>query len=151
MAKALVRRRVAQDRTLGLTLIELIIVLAVVGILLGFAASGFEQMRAENNLRSSQNAVAQFLRRAREQADASGTRVVVSVAPSVLTMTGTDGLAQSLDLPRGVVASSTRSGSYSFMPGKTASTGTIRLNASTAGTVSRAIVVSGYGRIQTGF
>lgn len=133
----------------GMTLVELVLVLAVMGVLLGFAAESFEQMYANSKLRSAQDSVAQFLRKARAYADAHATQVEVTVVADRLTATHSN--AQPLDilrLPSGVTAVSTDA-QYSFKPRGTASAGTITLRPALAGVQPRRVTMTGYGRILT--
>lgn len=132
----------------GMTLIEVVVVVAVMGIMLAFSADSFEQMYANSKLRSAQDSVAQFLRKARNYADAHATGVAVAVAANSLTLTSGNGNAQeTLRLPAGVTASSTGTATYSFKPRGTVGAGTITL--SIPGLPSRLVVLTGYAHVRT--
>ena len=82
----------------GLTLVETIIVLAIVAVIMTAGIVGMGQFRARLELRQAQQVVVSEFNRARSDARRSGVRQTVKWTADTITVTGDDGKERVTDL-----------------------------------------------------
>ncbi len=86
----------------GFSLIELMIVIVVLGLLLGFSIPSFHHLSTTYQLQSAAENIAGQLRLAREKAIATGVEQRFELAGTGYATTATSGLGGAWSLPRGV-------------------------------------------------
>lgn len=136
-------------RQTGVTLAELLAVIAVVAILASIAIPQLGGILATNRLNDAQESTLQMLRKARTLAVGKGTIVTVTVnsAARTVTLTQADGSpAETLSISQAVTIGA--NATYTFNPAGTASTGTTVLTATNYPAIpARNIAVSATGQV----
>lgn len=133
----------------GFTLLEMLIAIAIIGILVGLAATNFGHLTADNRASQATQTVAQALRTARIRAMEVASNVTVTISNSSVTMQVQNGAAGAVqtELPSGVQVSGKTS--FVFTPiGIVTQSGAVNVASSTDSSVSaRTITVSGLGQV----
>ncbi len=135
-------------RAAGVTLIELIVTVIVLGILAAIAVPSFRTMVAGSELNTVQENLMQTLRKARGFAMSRSTLATVSINASnaVLQLSDASLSNETVTFPGSVAVAATAS--YTFSPvGTVASAGDFTLNSSNSTVKSRRITVSAAGEI----
>lgn len=132
----------------GVTLIELIVTVIVLGILASIAIPSFRTLVAGGELNTAQENLMQTLRKARSFAMSRATLATVSVNASNAVLELSDGSLsnETVTFPASVAVAA--NASYTFSPaGTVTSAGDFTLNSSNGAVKSRRITISAAGEI----
>ncbi len=148
----------------GFTLIELMIALAVMGIIAAIALPNYQTYMAQRRLNGATRQLAMDLMRARSEAVTTGKKIIVSLSDNnhgytfitdndgTETITGGDTTGQTRDIYPDYfdVTFAAASSGFNpiFRPDGTGQTGTINVNSSKPGLTAKQIVISRAGRVR---
>jgi type IV fimbrial biogenesis protein FimT len=115
--RSMMHRLVARDK--GFTMVEVIIVIAIMAIIMAMAIPSFVDWRKNQNYRATANGIASFMREARSNAIAKGLQQQVVITPTSnyyqlrvynISTSSFDAASQTLYAPTGVSIRSSSDG-----------------------------------------
>lgn len=130
------RNKSIKSKSFGFTLVEILVVIAIIGLLVSISTVGFSTFRAHENLKIGQSGVLEGVRRAQSSArDGKGDSAwgVGLTSNSITVFKGTSyagrdtAFDQPLSMPSGVVLSGLTELVFAKLSGTTANAGTITL------------------------